>query len=584
MALLTVTEVLGRKLFNAGIPGSASIVHHLTMWAGFLGALLATREGRHLALSTAELLPEGRIRDLSRFFTWTVAACVSAMLAFASYKVVEGLYGSPNEVGPGIPEWVSVAIMPASLAIIALRQVVLSSPRWPLRLVGFLAVGGCFLLGLLSPEQAPHVAWPGAIVIIIALLLGAPVYVGMSGLAMVMFFAADTPIAAVPYEAYKLVSSPTLPAVPILTAAGYVLAVGGSSRRLVRLFRATVGFLPAGMAVMVIGVCAVFTTLTGGSGVTILALGGLVYPILREENYPENFSLGLVTASGSLGLLFFPSVPVILYAVVAQQPMERLFIAGLVPGVLMILMVCVWAVVVGIHKGAPRHPFSAAEFRAAVWEAKWDLGVPIILVATFATGLATMVEASALALCYAVLVEVVLCRTLSGRTGLPNALADAGTLVGSVLIVLGMAMGLTNYLVDEGIPQAIIDWVTTHISSRILFLLTLNALLLVLGSVLEIFSAIVILAPLLAPLGVAYGVDPVHMGIIFLANLELGFLFPPVGLNLFLSSSRFGKPLPQLYRAAFPFLVIMSLSVLAITYIPAMSEGLLAWWESRGGG
>jgi tripartite ATP-independent transporter DctM subunit len=367
--------------------------------------------------------------------------------------------------------------------------------------------------------------------------------------------------------------------VPILTAAGYVLAVGGSSHRLVRLFRASVGFLPAGMALMVIAVCALFTTLTGGSGVTILALGGLVYPILRDDRYSENFSLGLVTASGSLGLLFFPSVPVILYAVVAQQPIEKLFIAGFIPGVLMILFVCGYAMVVGVREKVPRQPFHGRELLDAVLGAKWDLGVPAILLVTFVTGLATMVEASALALCYAVLVEVVIWRTLDWRRGLPKALVEAGTLVGAVLIVLGMAMGLTNYLVDEGIPQLILSWVRAHISSQVAFLLTLNALLLVLGSVLEIYSAIVVLAPLVVPLGVAYHVDPVHLGVIFLANLELGFLFPPVGLNLFLSSSRFGKPLPQLYRASWPFLCIMAVSVLAITYMPWMSSGVLHWWE-----
>ncbi|MEW5851643.1 MAG: TRAP transporter large permease subunit [Myxococcota bacterium] len=596
MALLSVSEVLGRKLFNKGVPGGMEYVRHLTMWVGFLGALLAAREGKHLALSTAELLPEGRFRAAAHFVAWTVAASVSALASYASWKLATGLRGSGTELGGGVPEWVSVLVMPVSLALVAVHQIMRSSPRWPWRVLCLLVVGLCFSLDFLSAEPvlnppppdaeetvslAKHVAWPGCLVIIVALLLGAPVYAAMAGIAMVLFFAADTPIASVPVETYRLVSSPTLPAVPILTAAGYVLAVGGSSQRLVRLFRAIVGSLPAGLALMVIAVCAIFTTLTGGSGVTILALGGLVYPILRSEKYPENFSLGAVTASGSLGLLFFPSVPVILYAVVAEQPVERLFVAGFVPGVLMILMVCAYAIFVGTRSGVPRQAFRGDELVSAVKEAKWDLGIPLILLGAFATGLATMVEASALAFVYAMIIEVFICRTLKLRGGLTNALVDAGTLVGSVIIVLGMAMGLTSYLVDEGIPEIIINWVKAHITSQVVFLLTLNALLLVLGSVLEIFSAIVILAPLLAPLGNAYGVDPLHLGIIFLANLELGFLFPPVGLNLFLSATRFGKPLPQLYRAAFPFLLIMSFSVLIITYVPGLSTGVVKIWDAR---
>ncbi len=600
MALLSVSEVLGRKIFGVGIQGAQEFVQHLTMWAGFLGALLATREGKHLGLSLAEILPHGPIKNTAHMFAGITAAFVSAMLAVASADLVLALRGSDSKLGGGIPEWASVSIMPITLAIIALRQAVASSKVWPLRALSLTLVLGCFLGRILAgdvnadepttvfrwvasaQESFGTLQWPLSIIMLLALLFGTPVYAAMSGFAMLWFFAADTPIASVPTETYRLVASPTLPAIPILTAAGFVLATGGSSQRLVRLFRALVGFLPGGMSLMVIAVCAIFTTLTGGSGVTILALGGLVYPILREEKYDENFSLGVVTASGSLGLLFFPSVPVILYAVVSQQPIEKLFVAGFVPGVLMILMVAAYAVFMGVRNNVIRHKFSGREVFDAVKSAKWDLGAPLIVLVSFASGWATMVEASALAFVYSVIMEVFICKTLSAREGLPKALVEGGTLVGSVLMVLGMAMGLTSYMVDEEIPEVVISWVQQHIESRVVFLLVLNALLLVLGSVLEIFSAIVILAPLLAPLGNAYGIDPLHLGIIFLANLELGFLFPPVGLNLFLSSTRFGKPLPQMYRAAFPFLLIMSLSVLVITYVPAMSTGVFKLWEGEG--
>ena len=603
MALLSCAEVLGRKLFNTGITGAQVYVQHLTMWAGFLGAMLATREGKHLGLSTSELLP-ARVRPWAHASSGAVTAFITAVLASASLNLVLALRGSGSTLGGNVPEWVSVAVMPSALLVMAVRTAFNASPRWRGRAPALALVLVVVVWRMLLPadmefledtedpngatrllmwlmEVAPKLSVPGTVLILVGVMLGVPVYAGMSGLAMLWFFAVDTPIASVPAETYRLVASPTLPAIPILTGAGFILAVGGSSKRLVMLFRSMVGWLPGGMALMVIAVCAIFTTLTGGSGVTILALGGLVYPILREEKYAENFSLGTVTASGSLGLLFFPSVPVILYAVVSQQPIERLFVAGFLPGMLMILFVAAYAVFMGVRHKVPRHPFSLTQMKEGTLGAKFDLVLPLIVLVSFGSGLATMVEAAALAFVYAIIVECGLERTLSFRKGLPRGLVEAGTLVGSVLMVLSMAMGLTSYMVDEGIPGLVIQWVKANIESPTLFLLILNGLLLVLGSVLEIFSAIVILAPLLAPLGVAYGIDPLHLGIIFLANLELGFLFPPVGLNLFLSSTRFQKPLPQLYRAAFPFLVIMGLSVMVITYVPSLSTGVYKWWEAR---
>ncbi|MBI3539328.1 MAG: TRAP transporter large permease, partial [Candidatus Eisenbacteria bacterium] len=345
--------------------------------------------------------------------------------------------------------------------------------------------------------------------------------------------------------------------------------------RLVRFFRAIFGWMPGGIAILVAAVCALFTTFTGGSGVTIMALGGLLYPILREEKYPEGFSLGLVTASGSLGLLLPPSLPVILYAVVANVPPDALYLAGLVPGLLLIVIVALFGMRVGKRVGAPRHAFAMGEALSAAWAARWELSVPVVVVVLFATGLATIVEASAVAFAYAIVVECFVTRDIHPMRQLPAVLLKAGVLCGSVLILLASALGLTSWLVDAQIPSALLTAVRTHIHSPHLFLLILNVVLLVLGSVLEIYSAIVILAPLVAPIGAAFGIDPVHLGVVFLANLELGFLFPPVGLNLFLSSSRFDKPLPELYRHVVPFLIILGGGVLMITYLPQMTIGVL---------
>ncbi|HET9751722.1 MAG TPA: TRAP transporter large permease [Myxococcales bacterium] len=415
---------------------------------------------------------------------------------------------------------------------------------------------------------------------LVAALLGAPVFVAMGGIALVLFFRDGTPVAAVSAEVYRLVASPTLPAIPLLTACGYILAESDAATRLVRFFRAVCGWMPGGIAVMVAAVCALFTTFTGGSGVTIIALGGLVYPILRKDGYSEPFSLGLVTAAGSLGLLFPPSLPVILYSVVASVgetsvPADSLYLAGLVPGLLLVVLAAAYGIYMGKKVGAGRQPFSWKEAAASAWQAKWELGLPIFVVGLFASGKASMVETAAAAVAYAVIVECFITRDIKLFSGLPGVLLRSSSLMGAVLILLSIAMGLTSYLVDAQIPAFLLEWVKTHIHSQVMFLLALNVLLLVLGSVLEIYSAIIILAPLIVPMGNAFGVNPIHLGVIFLANLELGFLFPPMGLNLFLSSSRFGKPLPSLYRHVLPFLVILGIGVLLITYIPWMSLGIL---------
>ncbi len=577
--LLPLIDAFGRPFGGFHVPGSAAYVQQLTMWLAFVGGLAATSQAKHLTLSTAEFFDEGLTKTLSRLFAYSVAAAVAGILAYASAQVVIANRIQTKMLPIGIPEWVSEIVMPASLGLMALQFAWKASERWWGRLVGLAAIGVAFALGLVPAESASAL-WPLALVIVAAALLGAPVFVAMGGIALVLFFREGTPVAAVSAEVYRLIASPTLPAIPLLTAAGYVLAESGAAERLVRFFRSLFGWMPGGIAVMVAAVCAMFTTFTGGSGVTIIALGGLVYPILRKDGYSESFSLGLVTASGSLGLLFPPSLPVILYSVVASTrdqtvPADDLFIAGLVPGLLLVVITAFYGIVVGRRIQREKVPFSPREVLASAWGAKWELLLPVFIVTLFVSGFASMVETAAAALAYTVLVECFVTRDIHIFRSLPNVLLKAAALMGAVLILLSIAMGLTSYLVDAMIPDLLLTWVKNHIESQVVFLLALNALLLVLGSVLEIYSAIIVLAPIIAPIGAAFGVDPIHLGVIFLANLELGFLFPPVGLNLFLSSSRFGKPLTSLYRHVFPFLIITGIGVLLITYIPAMSLGVL---------
>lgn len=573
LTVMPLVDFLGRPLAGFHIPGSSTYTQQLTFYLAFLGGLLATWTGKHLTLSTSVLLPEGRVRQGAELFAACVAASVTAVLTFASVGVVLAERQQGQALSFGLPVWVSESVMPLALGLMALIYVLKSSRSWPGRAVAVAVVSAVFALGLITPSDPVTYLLGG--LLLAATLVGSPVFAAMSGFGMILFWRDGTPVSAVTAEIYRLVASPTLPAIPLLTAMGFVLADTRAPHRLVRFFHALFGFMPGGVAVLVAAVCAVFTAFTGGSGVTIIALGGLVYPILLEDGYSERFSLGLVTAAGSLGLLFPPSLPVILYSVIAKVPADQLFIAGLVPGLLLLVLTAIYGISVGRKIQTERQPFVWREVMAATWGAKWELSIPVVMGLLFATGFASLLEASAFAFAYTMVIACFIHRDLHPWRQLPQVLIKAAALVGAVLMLLSCAMGLTSYLVDAQIPDQLLSLVESRIHSPLVFLLVLNVVLLVLGSVLEIYSAIVVLTPLVIPLGAAFGIHPVHLGVIFLANLELGFLFPPVGLNLFLSSSRFGKPMVALYGHVLPFLLILALGVLLITYVPALSLGVL---------
>lgn len=572
LAAVPLVDFVGRPLSGFHITGGGTYTQQITFYLAFLGGLLATVTRSHLTLSTAGLLAEGRSRRAAEFLASSAAAMVTAMLCYAAYGVVMAERASGAKLAIGLPQWISETVMPLALGAMSAVYVA-RAPGWKGKLGALVLVGGAFALAYVPPSGP--LVWLLIAILMLATLFGSPVFAAMSGVALLLFWREATPVSAVTAEIYRLIASPTLPAIPLLTACGFVLAETKAAERLVRFFRALFGFMPGGVAILVAMVCALFTAFTGGSGVTIIALGGLVYPILRQDGYSESFSLGLVTAAGSLGLLFPPSLPVILYSVVANVPADKLFVAGLGPGLLLLALVVVYGITVGRKVQAVRQPFSPKEALAAAWGAKWELSIPVLMIVLFATGWASLLETSAAACLYTILIATVIHRDLHPLRGLPPAIVKAGSMVGAVLILLACALGFTSYLVDAQVPDALLGSIQAHIQSPVVFLLVLNVVLLVLGSVLEIFSAIVILTPLVVPLGTAYGIDPVHLGVIFLANLELGFLFPPVGLNLFLSSSRFEKPMVALYRYVVPFLVILAVGVLLITYLPSLSLVLL---------
>lgn len=575
MALLPLLEILWRRLFGGGIPGSGPIVQHLVLWVGFLGAAIAARDGKLLALASGTFIPEGRARQAADIFSAVVTSCMSTLLAWGGVQLFLSERDAGTTIGAGIPTWIAQIGLPLGFGLIALRVVWRASPRWSGRAIAALGIASALALVRAPGLVEGMPAAPLIALIIAAGVFGAPIFAILGGIAVWLFMIDGVPPAAVLVETYALSTSPTLPAIPLFTLAGFLLAEGGASARLLRVFRAWVGWIPGGTAVVCALLCSFFTVFTGGSGVTILALGGLLFPALIADGYRERFSLGLLTASGSLGLLLPPALPLILYGIVAQLPMEDLFIGGIIPGILLTSMIAVWGVREGMVSGAGRHPFTFREARASLWAAKWELAMPVIVIGVLFSGLATAVEASAVTALYALLVQTVVHRDISISRDLLRVFAECVSVVGGVLIILGVAVGLTSYLVSAQVPAHLLAWTQAHIDSKLTFLLGLNLFLLVVGCLMDIFSAIVVVVPLIVPLGLAFGVHPVHLGIIFIANLELGYITPPVGLNLFLASYRFKRPLLEVAGAALPMLGILGIGVLLITYVPWLTLGLL---------
>lgn len=413
--------------------------------------------------------------------------------------------------------------------------------------------------------------------LVLLALLGAPLFAIIGAAALIGFHSSDTQLTVMAVELYRITESPVLMALPLFAFAGYVLGESNTSQRLVRLAQATLGWMPGGLAVVAFTICAFFTAFTGASGMTIVALGALLYPALKQAGYQEKFSLGLVTTSGSLGLLLPPSLPLILFAVIAQQlpsgssvTIQDIFKAGILPAMLMIIGLSAYGFWMTRRFPVPLQPFRWAEVKAALWDAKWEAPLPIFVLGGIYGGFFAVSEAAAVTALYVVIVETLVYREVPIRK-LPSVMREAMIMVGGVLMILGLAMAFTNWLVEAEIPTRLLEFVKAHVESKIVFLLLLNVFLLMLGMMLDIFSAIVIMVPLLLPLAVGYGVNPLHFGIIFLANMEIGYSAPPVGMNLSISSFRFRRPITELAVAALPFNLVLLLAVLLITYIPWLS-------------
>jgi C4-dicarboxylate transporter, DctM subunit len=406
--------------------------------------------------------------------------------------------------------------------------------------------------------------------------MGAPLFTVIAAGGLLASNSADISPDILVIEMNRLASSPNMIAIPLFTFAGVLMSSGGAPGRLVDFYRAAFGWMPGGLAIVTIGSCAFFTAYSGASGVTILALGGLLYPMLRGEGYREKFSLGLLTTSGSLGLLFPPSLAILIYGIVAGVSIEDMFFAGVVPGTLLMIMLAIYSMLQGNKNNVVKHEFEFSTLLASIKGSIWDLMLPVGVVTGIFGGYVSIMEAAAVTAAYVILVEVYIYREIDLRTQFFGLLVETCVLFGSLLAILLVALGLTNLMIDAQLPMKLLDAIEDHVSSPLQFLLLLNFFLLLVGAMMDIFSAIIVVVPLILPLATRYGVDPVHLGIIFLANLEIGYSTPPVGINLFIASQRFGKTVVTLFKSTLPYLLIMFIWLLLVTYVPELS----LWWRN----
>jgi len=573
IAVLPVAEMILRATGSAGIPGASAITQHLVLLVGMIGGAVAARDRRMLALSTVDAFLKEPWRSRAHLVTHALAAGIAAWLAIAGWQFVADERTAERELAWGVPLWTVQLALPIGFALVAARLAWAANDRWRGRAIAFAIVAAVLALGVYGPADPSNLVTPALVLLGLATVLGAPIFVTLGGAALILFSGAGETIASIPIDHYRLVTNPSLASIPLFTLAGYFLAEGGASQRLLAVFQAWFAGFRGGPALVTALACAFFTSFTGASGVTILALGGLLLPILLAAGYRERAALGLLTGASSLGMLFPPCLPIVLYAIIAQVPMRDMFLGGVLPGLVLVAATVAWGVRSG-PAAAERRPFEARAAWRSAWDAKWELALPLVAIGALFGGFATPVEAACITALYAGFTQIVVHRDISPIRGAGKVLVECGLVIGGVLLILGVALAFTNWLVFEDVPTVLLESVTAHVESKWTFLLLLTLFLLLVGCLMDVFSAIVVVVPLIVPLGEHYGIEPIHLGVLFLANLELGFLTPPVGMNLFLASYRLGKPMSEIYRAVIPVLLVMIAAVLLITYAPWLSTWL----------
>lgn len=570
--VVPITEMVLRSFFSSGLTGGNALTQHFTLLVSMLGGAVAAREARMLTISQGFGWLPSPWGNTSEVIRAGVSAGVSVLLAWAGWQFLLFERSGGKVMAYGIPVWIPQIALAAGFVIVALRLIRHVGPSLLLR--GFAtALATAIVVYILAVEPE---TWTPAIVLLgilfVAGVLGAPIFALLGGAAVFLFWGEWSPLTSISVSHYSLSTNPTIPALPLFTLAGYFLAEGGTSKRMVRMLRAITGDMRAGPAFVTVLACGFFTSLTGASGVTILALGGLLVPFLIGARYEEKAAIGLLTGSGSIGMLFAPCLPLILYAIIAQIEIKAVFLGGIAPGMLLAAATIAWATVSrpNAAPGAKKWKFNYSEAWSAIWDAKWELLIPVVSLGGIFSGLATPVEAAALTALYSFVIEAFVYRDLKFGQ-ISRVMRECGLLIGGVLLILGVAQGFTNYLVEAQVPSHLVAFVTAHVSSKFVFILCLTIILLLIGCMMDVFSAIIIVVPLIVPLGSAYGLDPIHLGILFLANLGLGFLTPPVGMNLFIASYRFNKPMSVVLKASLPYFFLQLIAVLIISYWPALT-------------
>jgi tripartite ATP-independent transporter DctM subunit len=595
LAATLLAEAVARKVFNTGFRDSGIYVQHLVLAATFLAGAITSREKRHLALATGMFLPE-RLKGFAETVTAGLAAALTLAFGMSALSFAWNAFSAADKIGV-LPKRAVVLVMAAGFLAMSARFIlgigkkaarigagaaafVLGLALGFAPLVQLLTAGGTIprpaleaVAGFLQPLIA-GAAGPLIVVVIAAAFLGLPIFTVLGGIGYLLFAKTGQPLEIIPNQAYTVLTSSAIPAIPLFAAVGFLLSESKAAERMVRFFQAVFGWFPGGPTVMAVLVCAFFTTFTGASGVTILALGGLLALVLEKAGYPKRFTVGILTASGSIGLLFPPSLPVIIYGVIAQTSIKDMFVGGLVPGVFLVVSVAAIGIVFSVKRGVPRQSFKAREAAAAFAASAWELALPLVVFALYLGGILSLQESAAAALIYIWIIETFVKKDIRVRD-LQRIFLNAVPILGGVLIILALANGLSYYIIDAQIPQKLSEWVAAQIHSPYVFLFLLNLALLVVGCFMDIYSAILVVVPLIIPLGEHFHIHPVHLGIIFLANLELGYLTPPVGLNLYLASYRFNEPMHRVYRDVLVFLGLGLVAVLLITYVPFLTTALL---------
>jgi len=572
MMLIPLIEIVMRPLMGSGISNAPVVVQHLGLVLAMFGALAAERHGHLTSFGS---------NDGSRGFTpaWRLAqllaALVCGMLAYASWQFVSTERDAAHTLAYGLPVWTLQACMPLCFLLLGFKLGLRSTTGFRLRHIGSAMVPciGIVMAGRL--EGTSFSAWPGLTLLAAALVAGAPIFAVLGGLALLLFWSEGMPLASVALSHYQITVNPSLPALPLFTLAGLIFARTGAAQRLGNLFVILFGGGVRGSVVAVALLCSFFTAFTGGSGVTILALGGLMLPLLNNAGYPEKKGIGLVTSASALGVLLAPSVPLIMYAIVARVPITTMFLAGVLPALVMVLSLLLFGGF--LQAKGPSAPalarMSNTTLGNTLWLAKWEIFAPVVAIGSLVSGVATPMESASLTAAYAVITQAVAHRELTWKTFFA-CLSDAAQIIGGVLLILGMALALTNFLIDAGIPDAAIAATQNLIPNQSIFLVALVVFLLFAGALMEIFAAIVVLVPLLLPVAQSYGIEPVHFGILFLASMEMGFLCPPAGMNIFFASAMFSKPLGTVAASVSPALLAILVGSLLIALLPGLSTAL----------